>query len=170
MTIFKIPILVSNSTHKFIIIILKTFFDQTKIRKVTVYCKKISCNFTPMVYSCKRLVWDSGVTLDWNTVSHRTGADFFEEQHQCLTYWCAAQKSTSASATYQSPISSIDDTGPSLECQDPLVPIRRIWTVVRCQLLVQGGWGGICFEIASLEKHLQLTRVQYQVWMTQDRP
>ena len=43
-------------------------------------------NFTPMVYSCKGLVWDSGVTLDWNTVSHRTGADFFKEQHQSHTW------------------------------------------------------------------------------------
>ena len=32
----KIPILLSDSDHKALLIILTTFFDQTKIRKVTV--------------------------------------------------------------------------------------------------------------------------------------
>ena len=37
------------------------------------------------MYSRKRSVRVSSVTLDWNTVSHQTGADFFKEQHPSHT-------------------------------------------------------------------------------------
>ena len=61
-------------------------------KEIKIYFKKFSCNFTPMVYNCNRLVWDSGVALDWNTSSHRTDADFFEEEHQSHTWLVCSSK------------------------------------------------------------------------------
>ena len=59
-----------------------------------------------------------------------------------------SSKSQETSDIYYSPISSIDDSGPSLERHEALVPVWRPWTVVRFQWLDQGGWGCIRFDFA----------------------
>ena len=70
----------------------------------SIHYKKMFCIFTWTVYICKRLVWDSGVTLDWHTVSHRTGADFFKEQHQAHTWLVCGSRINTYSVLGAAPI------------------------------------------------------------------
>ena len=78
-------------------------------------------------------------------------------------YFFQIFKSEEASETYYSPISIIDDAEPPLERQEALVPVWRIWTIIKVQWLDQEGWGGILFKSPGLKKLLNLTRGRYLV-------
>ena len=78
-------------------------------------------------------------------------------------YFFQIFKSEEASETYYSPISIIDDTGPPLERQEALVPVWRLWTVIKVQWLDHAGLGGILFKSPGLKKLLKLTRGRYLV-------